>query len=123
MIQISKEESLQLLEEMQEDTDKMCPHCNGICLWRRGTYKPKTKDVVQIRYTCTECGRFFTLHRITPKIKGAVAEFIVSNINIISPGDLAKLVHKYFKVSISRQTIYIFKRLMNKEEGEICSSE
>lgn len=121
MIQITKEESLQLLEEMQEDTNKMCPHCNGICLWRRGTYKPKTAEKEQVRYTCKECGKFFTLHRITPKIKGQVAEFIVSNLNVISPEDLSKLVHKYFKVSISRQTIYIFKKLLIKKNNQTCS--
>lgn len=117
-IQITKEESLILLEEMQEDENKICPNCNGILLWRRGKVKRKSGFGKDYKYTCKECGKAFMLNPINPKIRGEVAKFLINNL-MASPQDLSNLIRKYFKTTISRQTIWLFKKFIKENGGGI----
>lgn len=57
---MNKQEAIQLLEEIGEKEDKLCPKCNSILLWKAG-YHINKYGVKRQYYRCAECDKHFII--------------------------------------------------------------
>jgi uncharacterized protein YlaI len=113
-VRISKQDTLELLEEMQEDLTRFCPKCNGIIINKINRKKNWHNHPLNQTYYCDECKHTFTIYSSHKKIRDEIMKFIVLNRDILSIDELSYIIKRKFDMPISTETIRRFFKKMRE---------
>ena len=93
-----------------------CPRCHGIIIWKSGGHKLKNQSITR-RYLCNECGLYFRLDKVNPKIKGNIKRFVNKNMEK-SLRELSFLIKKHFGLYVSKSAISVYKNKIQNLKGD-----